>query len=35
MGELSSYESEVDKWKKSFKYYSSYVREPLEVDTTP
>ena len=32
---LSSYEHEVDKWKKSFKYYSSNVRELLEIDTTP
>ena len=32
---LSSYEREADNWKKSFKYYSSNVREPLEIDTTP
>ena len=32
---LSSYEREVDKLKKSLKYYSPIVREPLEIDTTP
>ena len=32
---LSSYKSEVDKRKKSLKYYGSNVREPVEFDTTP
>ena len=32
---LSSHEREVDKWKKLFKYYSSNVYEPLEIDITP
>ena len=32
---LSSYEREVDKWKKLFKYYSSNVRETLEIDIAP
>ena len=31
---LSSYEREIDKWKKFLKYYSLNVREPLEIDTT-
>ena len=35
MGELffslSSYEREIDKWKKLFKYYSSNVHEPFEL----
>ena len=31
---LLSYERKVDKWKKSFEYYSSNVCEPLEIDTT-
>ena len=32
---LSSYKREVDKWKKSFKYYSSNVGKRLEIDNTP
>ena len=31
----SSYEREVDKWKKFLKCYSLNVRERLEIDTTP
>ena len=32
---LLSYKHEVDKWKKSHKGWSSSVREPLEIYTTP
>ena len=31
----SSYEREVDKWKKFLKCYRLNVREGLEIDTTP
>ena len=32
---ILSYKHEVDKWKKSHKGWSSSVREPLEIYTTP